>query len=71
MSSVMFSRKSITDIILEMSSLSSLFSVASNTNFTRNRIFTFKETITAILGMAGGSLNKEIYDHFKTSELHR
>ncbi|MCR5272602.1 MAG: IS4 family transposase [Lachnospiraceae bacterium] len=56
-------------IISEMSSMPSLFSVASDTNFTRNRIFAFKETLTTILGMAGGSLNKEIYDHFKTNKI--
>lgn len=56
-------------ILNEMSTQTSLFSVTSNTNFTRNRIFTFKETLTTILGMAGGSLNKEIYDHFKTTDM--
>lgn len=56
-------------ILSEMSTMSSLFSLDSSKDFTRNRIFTFKETLTTILGMAGGSLNREIYDHFKTTKV--
>ena len=52
-------------IIQEMSSIPSLFSVDSSKDFSRNRILNFKDTLTIILGMAGGSLNKEIYDYFK------
>ena len=52
-------------IIQEMSSNSSLFSVDSFKDFSRNRILNFKDTLTIILGVAGGSLNKEIYDYFK------
>ena len=39
--------------------VSSLFSVDSSKDFTRNRILNFKDTLTIILGMAGGSLNRE------------
>mgnify|MGYP007069841992 CR=1 FL=1 len=49
----------------EMSEITSLFSVNSSKDFSRNRIFNFKDTLTFILGMAGRSLNKEIYDFFK------
>lgn len=52
-------------ILQEMSSSPSLFSVDSSKNFSRNRILNFKDTLTIILGMAGSSLNKEIYDYFK------
>lgn len=38
-------------------------------DFSRNRIFTFKETVTTILGMAGGSLNRELYNHFKSKKI--
>ena len=48
-----------------MASNSSLFCVDSSKDFSRNRILNFKDTLTIILGMAGGSLNKEIYDYFK------
>ena len=48
-----------------MSSNTSLFSVDSSKDFSRNRILNFKDTLTIILGMADGSLNKEIYDYFK------
>lgn len=54
-------------ILDEMSSNVSLFSMDSSKDFSRNRILTFKETLTIILGMAGGSLNRELYDYFKTS----
>lgn len=54
-------------LLSEMSTMSSLFSVDSSKDFSRNRILTFKETLSIILGMAGGSLNRELYDHFKTS----
>lgn len=52
-------------ILYEMSSKTSLFSVRPAEDFSRNRIFTFKTTILCILGMAGNSLNKELYDFFK------
>lgn len=51
--------------IFNVSNTSSLFLTKSKQDFSRNRIFTFKETLTTILGMSGGSLNREIYDHFK------
>ena len=54
-------------LLSEMSTMPSLFSVDSPKDFTRNRILTYKETLTIILGMAGGSLNRELYEHFKTS----
>lgn len=54
-------------ILNEMSTRTSLFSVDSSNDFSRKRILTFQETLTIILGMAGGSLNKELYDYFKTS----
>lgn len=44
-----------------MSTYSYLFSPNPNVDFSRNRILTFKETLTIILGMAGGSLNRELY----------
>ena len=56
-------------IIQEMSSTPSLFSVDSFKNFSRNRILNFKDTLTIILGMTGGSLNKEIYDYFKCKSI--
>ena len=55
-----------TTLLSEMSTMSSLFSVDSSKDFTHNRILTYKEILTIILGMAGGSLNRELYDHFKT-----
>lgn len=45
------------------------FFVFSNKDFSRNRILGFKETISIILGMAGKSLNKELYDHFKNTPI--
>lgn len=59
---------SIISLIREMSSVPSLFSVSPSIDFTRNRIFTFENTICCILGMAGNSLNKELYDFFKDKE---
>ena len=59
------SLKTLFTLISEMSTRSSLFSVDSSKDFIRNRILNFKDTLTIILGMAGGSLNKEIYDYFK------
>ena len=52
-------------LLYEMLRVSSLFSVKSSKDFSRNRILNFKDTLIIILGMAGGSLNKEIYDYFK------
>ncbi len=52
-------------ILYEMSSKTSLFSVRPTEDFSRNRIFTFKNTLLCILGMAGNSLNKELYNLFK------
>ena len=49
-------------ILNEMSSDTSLFSVCPAKNFSRDRIFTFKNTVLCILGMAGNSLNKELFD---------
>lgn len=53
------------NIVNEMSSKTSLFSVRPAEDFSRNRIFTFKNTLLCIIGMAGNSLNKELYDFFK------
>lgn len=48
-----------------MSTLTSLFSVSPFIDFSRKRVLTFCETLKFILGMAGNSLNKELYDFFK------
>lgn len=48
-----------------MSNKTFLFSVSSSNDFTRNRVFTFTTTLKCIFGMAGNSLNKELYDFFK------
>lgn len=50
---------------MSTSTSTSLFSVSPFTDFSRNRIFTFNDTFRCILGMAGNSLNKELYDFFK------
>ena len=57
----------ITQIVSEMQDIAPLFCESPSKNFSRNRILTYSETLTIILGMAGGSLNKELYDHFKTA----
>lgn len=54
--------------ILEMDNCSPLFVINPQSDFTRNRIFTFEETIKCILGMRGNTLNKELYDFFKFSD---
>lgn len=46
---------------------SSLFVVHPDADFTRNRVFTFGETIRAILGMRGNTLDKELDDYFDTT----
>ena len=56
--------KQLNNVVLEMSSIPSLFSM-SLIDFSRNRIFNFKTLIIIILGFAGKSLNKELYDYFK------
>mgnify|MGYP006956099705 CR=1 FL=1 len=50
--------------IEEMEKVSSLFVVDPSTNFSRNRVFTFSETIKALLGMRGNTLDKELDDYF-------
>ena len=50
-----------------MSEVASLFDVTPSVNFTRKRLLPFEETVNLILGMAGGSLNRELYDHFKST----
>ena len=52
-------------IINQMSRATSSFVVSPSANFTRNRVFTFLNTLKCIIGMAGNSLNKELYDFFK------
>lgn len=52
-------------ILNKISTKTSLFSVRSAKDFSRTRIFTFKNTLLCILGMAGNSLNKELYSFFK------
>lgn len=49
-----------------MENSSSLFVMNPLTDFTRNRTFTFAETIKALLGMRGNTLNKELADYFNT-----
>lgn len=53
--------------IEEMEANSSLFVVHPNVDFTRNRILTFSETMRAILGMRGNTLDKELDDYFDTT----
>ena len=48
-----------------MSTKTSIFCANPSVNFTRTRVFTFSDTIKCILGLAGNSLNKELYDFFK------
>jgi hypothetical protein len=55
-------------IITRMSGQTSLFCVHKLSDFSRNRVFTFENTIKFILGMAGNSLNKELYDFFKDKD---
>ena len=52
-------------ILNEMSTQTPLFSVDASKDYSRSHILTLKETLTIILGMAGGSLNRELYNHFK------
>lgn len=53
--------------IREMEDVSSLFVINPSTNFSRNRVFTFSETIKALLGMRGNTLDKELDDYFDTA----
>lgn len=53
--------------IREMEEISSLFVINPSTNFSRNRVFTFSETIKALLGMRGNTLDKELDDYFDTA----
>lgn len=53
--------------ISEMAMQASLFSVSSE-HFSRKRKLPFSTLLRFILGMQGNSLNKEIYNYFKTPE---
>lgn len=61
-----FLKTVLTDAIDEMAVNPSLFVVHPETDFTRNRTFTFGETIRALLGMRGNTLDKELDDYFDT-----
>lgn len=49
--------------IEEMEESSSLFVVHSDVDFTRDRVFTLGETMRAILGMRGNTLDKKLEDY--------
>lgn len=56
-------KNNLCNIISEMATNPSLFVVNPSKDFTRIRVFTFKEITKCILSMAENSLNKELYDY--------
>lgn len=59
-------KQQLNNIIDEMATNPSLFAMNPNKDFTRKRDIDFKTLINIILSMAGNSINKELYDYFKS-----
>lgn len=60
----LFVKKKMMSIISDMASRKEEFVKNPGKDFTRNRKLSFEETINFMLSMGGGSLNKELMEHF-------
>jgi len=60
----LFVKEKIMSIISDMASRKEEFVKNPGKDFTRNRKLSFEETINFMLSMGGGSLNKELMEHF-------
>lgn len=60
----LFVKEKMMSIIADMASRKEEFVKNPEKDFTRNRKLSFEETINFMLSMGGGSLNKELMEHF-------
>jgi len=60
----LFVKKNLMSTIDDMASKKEEFVKNPTKDFTRNRKLSFEETIKFMLSMGGGSVNKELIEHF-------